>query len=362
MQNRRLLAEAVLSGEATISEAARRYGVTRPTAYTWVRRAFAEGIPALQEHGRRPQHIARQTDVDIEALVLAQKNARPAWGAKKIHAELWPKPLAAPVCVRTVDRLLARHGLVQQRTAEPEASSRFERSGCNELWQMDFKGIARSVCYTPLTVLDDCSRFLIGLEPLHSRSTETVWESLWAIFGEYGLPECILTDNGDGFNSTRSEGPTLFQARLWRLGVCTANGRPRHPQTQGKVERFHRTLEDEYADRLVWPSAELARKAWQHIIDDYNWNRPHEALDMRTPGSRYSPSARKRPATLPPAHLPDSAIKRKVDAYGKFSFRNRVIRAGRGLAGEWVEIREEESGFALYYANVRVNDLYTLQV
>lgn len=365
MQNRQRLAEAVLSGEATVSEAARLFGVSRPTAYLWVERARAQGVPRLCALSRRPFTFARSTPLEVEALVVAQKEARPAWGAKKVHATLWPQGEEAPVCVRTVDRILTRHQWTGKR-GDPQAPViRFEREGCNQLWQMDFKGMSSDFPFLPLSVLDDCSRFCLALRPLTSPSSESVWSALWDVFGEYGVPECILTDNGACFNSTLSLGPTPFQAKLWRLGVKTIHGRPRHPQTQGKIERFHRTLEDEHASRLhqayLQDTKEVA-VAWEELRQDYNWARPHEALLMRTPGSQYVPSLRKRPKSLLPVQIDEGMIVRKVDVTGKFYFRGQPYRGGRGLQREWVEIREGEHGYEVRYAGVLIAPLERLRV
>jgi transposase InsO family protein len=362
MQNRRELAVMVLSGQASITQASRVFGVSRPTAYLWVERAREQGLAFLSEESRRPHHIVRSTAKETEAAVLAQKAARPAWGAKKIHATLWPDRKQAPICVRTVDRILARNGLVGKRGESAPLPVRFEREGCNDLWQMDFKGMGPKPPFWPLSVIDDCSRFCLALKPLRSASSEAVWSALWEVFGEYGLPECILSDNGDCFNSTRSLGPTPLQARLWRAGIKTTHGRPAHPQTQGKVERLHRTLEDEYRELLYEKDELLAEPAWRRLREDYNWSRPHEALEMRTPGSQYRSSPRKRPDTLPPADIGVGAISRKVDAYGKFYFLGNRYRAGRGLAGEYIEIREVEDGYQACYANVAIGNLDQLQV
>lgn len=362
MQNRQKLAYLVLSGEVTITQAAQLFGVSRPTAYLWVERAREQGLPLLSEQSRRPHYIARSTPAETEALVLAIKQARPAWGAKKIHASLWPGSQGALVCVRTVDRILYRNGLTGKRGGPAPALQRFERDACNELWQMDFKGMGAKPHLLPLSVIDDCSRFCLALRPLLSPSSEAVWSVLWEVFGEYGLPECILSDNGDCFNSTLSLGPTPLQAKLWRVGVKTTHGRPAHPQTQGKVERFHRTLEEEYKELLHVKENTQAERAWLRLRQDYNWSRPHEAIGMRMPGSRYTPSARKRPDALPPAHIGQGAVGRKVDISGTFYFRNHRYRGGLGLAGELVEIREGDGDYLVSYAGVTIGALNQLQV
>lgn len=361
MQGRQKLASLVLWEGMSIAAAARECGVSRATAHLWVKRAREEGISELQERSRRPEQVRSPTSQVIVEQVLAAKCEKPRWGAKKLHQKLWPSPDSAPICVRTVDRLLQRQGLTVARNTVPAAVGRFERSQCNELWQMDYKGLEGRWGYSPLSVLDDHARFCLALEPVERRIIEAVWSVLWRVFDEFGLPECILCDNGDGFNSVKSQGPTVFQARLWRLGVKTAHGRPYHPQTQGKVERFHRTLEDEWSQELRQPSIEHAHRHLPQIRASYNWERPHEALGQRVPGAVYESSRRPRPARLPEPLMPEGAIKRRVDCCGKFGYRNRTYRAGRGLSGEWVEIRELEEP-TLFYTGIQIASLTTLEV
>ena len=368
-QQRQKLAYRVLCEHLSVAQAAREMGVSRQSAHLWVARAKEVGVQNLAEASRRPRHIARQTPEQIEAAVLEKKGAHPAWGAKKIHALLWPPgpQSSAPVCVRTVDRLLSRHGLTGKRCVPPPGRGRFEREGCNQLWQLDYKGMGAAWHVWPLSVLDDHSRFCLGLVPVQAKTGQAAWEVLWQLFGEFGLPDCLLCDNGDGFNNTRSLGPTWLQARLWRLGIATTHGRARHPQTQGKVERFHKTLEVELGQAgLRQESVAAAGQSFERFRASYNWVRPHEALGQRVPGALYTPSPRPRPAHLPVPQIAPGATVRKVDSCGKFSYRNRAYRAGRGLAGEWVEVREEETeeeaGEALFYAGVRLAALERLRL
>jgi len=385
------LAYRVLTEGRSIAQTAREFGVSRPTAYLWVKRALEgaeskgmdgdegdEAIPAvplseklveqLSERSRRPHHSPAKTETtspEIEEAIRQCRALHPRWGARKLHAVLWPSPQAAPISVRTTHRLLARQGLLCKdipgtapTCSLSEGKGRFERENCNELWQVDYKGVGSSGFAAPLSVIDDCSRFCLALTPVAAKTGEEAWRVLWEVFGEYGLPECLLCDNGDGFNNTRSLGPTWLQARLWRLGVRTTHGRARHPQTQGKVERFHRTLSVEVGLPGLGDRQRLSQ-----FRQCYNWYRPHEALEMRVPGSLYQPSSRARPANLPAAEASWScsgALVRKVDSCGKMSYGNRRYHPGRGLAGEWVELREEAKGMAAFYAGVRfaaLNDL-----
>lgn len=374
MQERQRLAIRVLHDGISVAQAAREAGVSRTTAHEWLRRAQRDGIAQMRELSRRPHTLPSVTLCIQEAReqVLALKATRPAWGAKKLHAYLWPPDnrtanlgtappqSQAPVCIRTVDRWLQQAGLVSAR-GTVVAAQRFEREQCNQLWQLDFKGLEAHWGYRPLSLLDDCSRFCLRLEPVVGRSTDDYWPVLWQAFGEYGLPDCILCDNGDGFNNTQSLGPTPFQARMWRLGVQTMHGRICHPQTQGKVERFHRTLEAEWSHELRQSDVEAARRLWPGIVGDYNWVRPHEALGGRVPGAVYVASLRPRPQRLPEAVIAEGALARKVDVIGRIRYNSRAYRAGRGLAGEWVELREEEGGLVIFYANHRIAPLHDVQ-
>lgn len=354
-QGRQQLAWRVMEGGQSIASAAREADVSRQTASSWVHRARQEGIVHLSERSRAPHTRPTATAQAIVDQVLAVKGAHIFWGAKKIHAHLWPTQ--PPICVRTVDRLLARNNRVQNPRQPAPPWQRFERGGCNELWQMDYKGGRPG--YWPLSLLDDHSRFCLALRAVERKTTENGWSVLWEALGEYGLPVCILCDNGDGFNSVTSLGPTRFQANLWLLGIKTTHGRPRHPQTQGKVERFHRTLEEliEEAGGLV--SACSVLEPWRQ---EYNWVRPHEALDQQVPGAVYVCSSRVRPARLPKHEARTGAVMRKVDCAGRISYRNQTYLASKGLAGDWVQICEEEAGDALYYAGVRIAALETLKV
>lgn len=364
MQGRQELAYLVLEEGWSVRAAAKEKGVCRATAQRWVERAKAVGLENLKEESRRPNHLREETHADVVAAILDVKARFKRWGAKKIHAHLYlalseegQKP---PVSVRTVDRLLFRHGLVKQKVpASPLV--RFERENCNELWQLDYKGVARTAGFRPLSILDDCSRYCLHLEPLASCDTATVTRVLWDLFSETGLPEAILCDNGDGFNDWRSHGPTQFEAFLWRMGIETRHGRVRHPQTQGKVERFHGTLQQEMEELSAMDIAD-ASSALSHFKHVYNWIRPHEAIGLKVPGVRYTKSERKRPNTPPVHEIPEGAISRKVDAAGKMNYKGSVYRPGKGLYGEYVEIRLTGPVPAAYYAGIQIAPLAQLKL
>jgi transposase InsO family protein len=373
MQRRQKMVEQVLGQGMSISAAARAAGVSRQSASLWVARAREQGIAHLSEASRRPHRVRPGVSPEVERQVLLFQSQHPAWGAKKLHAGLWPPEAqqAPPLCARTVGRILQRAGL----RAQPPVSSRsgacqnFERLHCNALWQLDFKGLELSHAFRPLSILDDASRYCIALmavarprgRSVGQTADELLWEKLWSAFACYGLPEAILCDNGDGFNGNAGVGLTPFEMRLARLGIRVLHGRAYHPQTQGKIERFHRTLEAEWPHLLRVPF-EQAPDALEEVRQSYNWLRPHEALGQRKPGSLYTPSARARPDNLPPAGIAANAVTRKVDGDGFISFRGNSYRMGRGLCGERVEIRGEhgadgELNHTAFYSGQRLDTL-----
>jgi transposase InsO family protein len=355
---RRLLAHWVIEEQVPVSEAARRLGVTRQCAHLWVARARSEGIENLTERSRRPLQLRACIAFEDEERLLRLKLEFPQWGAKKLLA-LWNGQ--APFCLRTADRILKRNGLVGSPSREPKADSRFERASPNELWQMDFKGVPKRLGFMPLSVLDDATRYCLSFLPMTDRTGSAVFSALWDLFGTYGLPGAILCDNGDCWGGV-GRGPTWLESRLWLLGVATLHGRPRHPQTQGKVERFHRTAQLELGDLLFQEEEAEANRVFQAFVNRYNWIRPHEAISMSVPGAIYRPSSRVRPAKPPEHEIPEGCQKRKVDAAGEFCFKGAYYRGGRGLKGEYVAIAQDEFGPFVSFAGRKFAHLSELKV
>lgn len=360
MHLRKQMVLRIREGQLSVSEAAREYDVSRNTVRLWLRRSEGCRLEDLAEVSRRPHRIWRITSFEVETAILEMKAARPTWGAKKILAKLWPEE--APLSVRTADRILSRHGLAGQ-AYKTQPLQRFERSQPNELWQMDFKALGTpSLGYSPFTTLDDMSRFCLGAQPLSNHRVESIFEALWNLFGEYGLPERILSDNESCFADISRRGPSSLECKLWLLGIATSHGRPYHPQTQGKLERFHRTMEDELGQRIRQPDAARAAEVYKRFLHDYNFERPHESLGMKVPAQVYRPSARKRPPEMPKHEMLDGAIARKVDASGKFSFKGQPYNPGMALIGHYVQICEEANGYGVLFAGRRFATLEALRV
>ena len=235
-----------LAGGISMAALCRRFGISRKTGYKWRARFAADGAAGLVAKPRAPARRANQTSVRTEGRVLALRRQHPTWGPRKLQRRLLDLGSKTLPAISTFGRILHRHHCIAAAVAaQHRPGQRFSRPEPNQLWQMDFKGHfalqrAPGRCH-PLTVLDDCSRYVVGLQACGDEQTTTVQSQLARIFAVYGLPECILCDNGSPWGGAGPE-PTLLAVWLLRLGVRVIHGRPYHPQTQGKDERFHRTL------------------------------------------------------------------------------------------------------------------------
>lgn len=349
MNERRRLASMVLEGGQSLSHACRVFGVTRKTGRKWVERAKEQGLDGMQSLSQAPQRVANKTKPEHETRLLELHDEhRGDWKAKKL-VDLMTNADIPTVSLRTANRILERHGRTTPRKlAAP--MERFEREHPLELLQMDFKGLSRETPYSILSVIDDATRYGLALQAIPDKRGSTVFDTLWGMFEEYGLPLQILMDNGDCWGAPGSKAPTAFEARLMLLGIQPIHGRPRHPQTQGKVERFHRTLKCELGDQLMQPTMAAAQHELDWFLKRYNWVRPHDSLGGKTPGSRFAPSNRKRPATMPEHEIPHGAQSRKVDSEGFISFRGKEHKVGRGLTGHRVVIADTEAGLRLQFA------------
>lgn len=347
--SQRLEFVALASAEgANLRELCRRFNISAVTGYKWLERYRIGGDAALQDRSRRPSSSPARTDDAVEAAILAERDKHPAWGARKlrtlVRATLESLGLEVPAA-STVHAILSRHGKVDATgSSKHKPWQRFERERPNALWQMDFKGHVPlhrggGRCH-PLTILDDHSRFAVALRACDNEREPTVRGHLIDVFRCYGLPEMLLADNGPPWGTPIGElGHTKLSVWLLRLGVRVIHGRPCHPQTQGKAERFHRTLKAELLSRAELkdiPEAQTEFDVWRGM---YNLKRPHEALGMRVPSSCYQPSSRAYPERLPdPEYGPDDLV-RGVNADGIIAFHARKWFISEALIGQRVALR-----------------------
>jgi transposase InsO family protein len=327
---------------ANMSELCRRFGVSRSNGYKWLKRYQVEGLVGLEERSRRPRRSPERTTAELEAQVLAVRAEHPAWGGRKIRRVLEREGLTPPA-PSTITEILRRAGhLTGPRAGEPRDWTRFEHPAPNDLWQMDFKGhfpLGEGRCHA-LTVLDDHSRYALEIGACGDERTSTVRDRLTEVFRRYGLPWRILADNGPPWGTTGSGQPhTPLTVWLLDLGVSVCHGRPYHPQTQGKDERFHRTLQAEVLDGRRFKTFEEAQAAFDAWREIYNAKRPHEALALKTPSERFVISPRPMPQVIAPPEYEPQAEVRKVQKTGCFTFRGRQINCPKAFVGRRLALR-----------------------
>jgi len=331
-------------------ELCRRFGIAPKTGYKWLKRYAVEGGSGLEDRSRRPRRSPMRTAAEVEQRVIRMRgDVLGSWGGRKLARRLFCEggPELAP---STITGILRRHGLLNQTAPPPRPFQRFERAAPNELWQMDFKGhfplFTGARCH-PLTVLDDHSRFSLLLRACADEQGETVRPLLVDAFRRYGLPAAMLMDNGAPWGADPDHPFTAFGLWLIRLGIRVAHGRPYHPQTQGKDERFHRTLVFEVLRHFNFTSFAHCQREFDRFRDRYNLVRPHDALGLDTPVSRYRPSPIPFPENLPPIEYPDDLEVRKVQAQGCFSYRGKTFRLSKALRGFPIALRQSQAGDSL---------------
>jgi transposase InsO family protein len=330
--------------ETNISRLSARFGISRKTAYKWLARLGSDDPAALVDRSRRPQHSPQQTSAALAAIVLAVRSEHPAWGGRKIRALLAARGERLVPSASTISAMLRRAGqLDPARTPQHRAFQRFEQPAANALWQMDFKGhiaTTRTGRCHPLTVLDDHSRFNLCLAACPNEQTATVQAQLTRVFRCYGLPERILCDNGAPWGTAGSSA-RYAQLGVWllSLGVAVSHGRPHHPQTQGKDERFHRTLVAEVLAAHTFTDLADCQQAFDHFRSCYNEERPHEALGLLPPASRYQVSPRAYPERLAALPYEPGEQVRSVHRQGYIKFQGSAHMLGLAFGGQRVVVR-----------------------
>jgi transposase InsO family protein len=346
---------AASSSERTVSGLCAEFGISRPTGYLWLERYREGGVAAIAERSRRPHRSPQQTVEDVEHQVVELRLHYPDWGARKLAVLLSRQGIQLPPT--TVHRILLRYDLVWAEDRPRQAKQRFERERPNELWQMDFKGPKGwRHPVGPLSVIDDHTRYLIALEATGSTQAGPVRERLEQAFQECGVPEGMLMDHGTPWWSPQApSGNTSLALWLMRQGIGLHWSGIRHPQTQGKVERFHGSLQ-RALDRRGTP-----RQNTQAWLDAYRWEhnhiRPHEALGMRTPASLWQPSSRRYNPQPPRWEYPEGAWVLKVDCQGKIETGGRKWKISRALAGDWVHLLPLDKRILVYYCATLVREI-----
>ena len=346
MTERSTFVEKAMGDKSNVSALCKEYEISRTTGYKWLRRYKELGEEGLESRSRRPYCSPNQTPSEIEALILETRSQHPSWGGVKILAYLKRQGCLNLPAASTATMILKRNGMIDPlESCKHVPMQRFERATPNELWQMDFKGhfrLDQGRCH-PLTILDDHSRFLLGLHACPNQLWETVQCHLTHTFRTYGLPDRMLMDNGSPWGDDRYTPHTILTAWLMRLGIAISHGRPYHPQTQGKDERLHRTFQAEVLNQASFHTLGDCQIQFDSWRDFYNHERPHQALQHSVPADHYHSSARPFPENLPPVMYEPGDIVRMVDQSGKISFHNHVFRISKAFRYFPVAIRATDT-------------------
>ena len=355
-----------LAGQGcNMRELCRRFQISPKTGYKWLGRFRDSGAQpaALHDQDRRPLTSPERTAPKLEQAVVALRTRHPAWGGRKIARVLLERGVTE-LAPSTVNSILKRHGLIEPLDRQAREFKRFEHDQPNSLWQMDFKGdfgTLQGRCH-PLTILDDHSRFNLALTANGKTARADIQPQLQAVFERYGLPVQINVDNGPPWGGAEAVEHGLTELTVWmiRLGVRVTHSRPHHPQTNGKIERFHRTLNDEVIAGSHYADHDQVQRAFDRWRPIYNCVRPHESLGMQTPIERYRPSPFAMPPKLPEIQYRSDDIVTKVAAPGYVRFAGRKWRVCRALGGLPIALRahpEVDGVLDLYFCHQKFGEI-----
>ncbi len=342
------------------------YGISRKTGYKWIERYLRHGPAGLEEQSRRPRHAPNQTPAEIVTALLEARRRHPTWGGKKLLTLLhtrhprWPLPGRSTAC-----DILKRHGLVplrrqRRRIGHPGKPTR-PMLAPNDVWSADYKGQFRTgdgrYCY-PLTVADGFSRYLVGCQALGSTAGAEAKPIFTRLFKEYGLPTRIRTDNGVPFATNTLARLSSLSAWWVRLGIVPELIEPGRPAQNGRHERMHRTLKAE-TTRPAAGSLAAQQRRFNIFREEFNHERPHEALDQATPAACYTPSPRPMPDRVPPLEYPDRFEVRYVSANGGIRWNRRWVNVSIVCVGEYVGLEEIDDGiWTVYFGPLKLGRLH----
>lgn len=343
MSLRREFVELASQSRVNISQLCRRFQISREIGYKWLKRYREEGVPGLADRSRRPEHSPRRTKAAVEQVVLSVRDRYNGYGARKIRRLLLDQGQSHVPTASTVQAILGRNGRIDPaESVKHQPWQRFEYEAPNQLWQMDFKGhfpLGNGQRCHPLTVLDDHSRYGLCLRACRDERGPTVQDGLRDCFRRYGLPERMLMDNGSPWGHDADHPYTLLTVWLLRLGIGVSHGRPYHPQTQGKAERFHRTVQGELLQGRSYWDHEQAQTGFNQWLEIYNFERPHQALSLAVPARRYQISPKPFPEVLPAIEYGPEDRVRKVQDQGWVCFHGREFRLSQAFRGYPVALR-----------------------
>ena len=343
-------------GEESLSALCRKYGISRPTGYKWLERY--KGGETMLDRPHTPFRKPFKTSPDVELRIVDVRAAHPTGGARKIQRFLVDKGENSVPAASTINDILKRNGCISELASEQHTPwKRFARDRPNALWQMDYKGhfgMTNGQRCHGLTILDDHSRFSLCLDAKENERWEGTKASLDRVFEEFGIPDAILCDNGAPWADNHG-GYTPFEIWMMQMDVTPMHGKPGHPQTQGKDERFHRTLKEDLLLRKPLTDLAEAQKEFDEFRDCYNHERSHGALELDVPAKHYRPSRRKVVENPTEPEYDSGKNLRKVNCCGYVSVCKKRYYSSESFIGKYIELRPLEGDLlALVYGNFEI--------
>ena len=341
-QMREEFVRRVLAHEGTKAALCREYEISRPTGDKWLERFLAGD--SMSDRSRAPRTTPGRIDPEMEEQIVAMRRRYPAIGAVKLRRMMENAGHTNLPCAKTFNNVFHRHGLIEREASQAATPhQRFEKSFPNEMWQADFKGhFAMKDGYRchPLNILDDHSRFNLCVEALRGETFEDVKPVMERLFREYGLPFSFLCDNGNPWGTSQSLGYTRFEVWLMELGILTLHGRIRHPQTQGKEERFNGSFTKECLKHHEIRDYDHAQRVFDEYRTFYNEVRPHFSLNLDVPQKHYHPSDKELPGQVEQWEYGPEYQLCKVKETGYFNYKGQGYFLSEAFAGKHIAVRE----------------------
>lgn len=356
---------AWLTHEFSITDLCKRFNISRYTGYTLIKRYELEGLPGLEERSRAHYSHPDKTNEETTDFILKAKTRYQHWGPRKL--KLWLEiefPERKWPAASTIGDILKRHGLVKERKKRkrtpPHTQPFIDCTGPNEVWSTDFKGQFKlgnqQLCY-PLTISDNYSRYLIDCKCLEHPTYDAVKKQFERIFKQYGLPLAIKSDNGSPFASVSIGGLSRLSVWWLRLGIMPERIKPGHPEQNGRHERMHRTLKEATA-KPPKSTMHAQQMAMSQFKEEYNYERPHEALVNKRPAEVYEPSFRKYSGKLPEVEYGSNFMIKKVRTNGEVKIGGKSIYIGGVLSGEFIGLKEARNEqYEVYFTALKLGML-----
>lgn len=359
----------VEKGELNITQLCRLYGVSRKTGYKWIRRYKAQGLYGIRERNSHPRSCPHKTSKAIEALIIKQRIKHPSWGPKKLR-ELMNREYGSckiPAS-STIGSIIKRAGLVKNkkriRSRKPYYNGQLTQPRyCNHVWAVDYKGWFRTKdgrrC-EPLTISDLHSRYVLEVSAVYDQSYEKARQVFERVFKEYGVPEIIRSDNGSPFSSIGAGGLSRLSVWWVELGIKPERITKGHPEQNGSHERMHLTLKNE-ATKPPSSTKRSQQRRFYKWRQKYNYERPHEALGMKTPGELYCKCIRGNNKQKR-IDYPNEYEVRRVRSNGEIKWKGRTRFIGQALRGKLVGIKRVERDYCseVYFDTILLGELHDM--